>query len=551
MRQRFLNSLAFRLGLITLVSLVPAILVALSFSHDVREHIETEARLLASQKAERIAGVGREIVSGGRHELMALTRLHEIHTLNSPKARAVLHDAFLQSPNTLTYALYDLFGNAITASRPDVMPPSVKKEAWFQHVVASLTCSQGERAMTQLPANHLLVQACPVLKDSGDITGVLVLGIDFSWFQHAMRQLDLPPGSSAMVVDAHGVIVAQTLRDSANDAKVIPDAPRLMPLVAKGLTTQLAPGLDGVDRLYAFSRLTNQPGHELYVRVGIPVHKAYAQADYATRKSLAGLLLVALVSLIAAFLLSDTILKPSEDILEATKRLAEGDLSHRIHSQAKGELADLAHGVDTMADALETSTKALRQTEEKVRQILEHSVEGYFESTWEGRFVTANPAMLRMMGYDSLEQLDQHILSIAQQFYVQPHRRTELLDTLLRDGRVQGFEFESYRKDGSIYWTVLSARTLVDEDGNTIAIQGFASDISIRKQIEMELMRSNERFSARTGEPDRRHFRGGLRDKRGAVRQHRGPQRDGRKRAGQTLLGRHSRRHGHLRKLSP
>lgn len=494
MKHRLLHGLASRLGLIVLVSLVPAILVALTFSSDVREHIEAEARLLASQQAERLAGRGREIAAAGRQELSALARLGEIHTPKGNAPNALLRDVFLQSPHTLSCSLYDLSGRVKASSRPEKDPLPVSAQPWFRHVLASLTCSLGEQDYSHSLQRNLLVQACPVLGAGGEITGVLALAVDFSWFQKAAANLALPTGSTAMVVNAEGGIVAVFPANADNNAKYIPDSMSLMPKVTGGQTSHLAKGMDGAERLFAFAPLTVQPGNELYVRVGIPITEAFAEAKASTQKSLAGLVLVAVVSLFGAFLVAETILVPAEGILAATRRLAGGELGYRIRSTSRGELAELADGVDSMADALEASTKRLQEAEEKVRLILENSVDGYFESSTDGRFMEANPAMVRLLGYDSREQLLDEITDIARQIYVQPARRDELLGMLAKEGRVQGFEFENYRRNGTIIWAALSARVLRDKEGRVVGVQGFASDITERKRAEIELSRSNERF---------------------------------------------------------
>src|ERR687897_2758762 len=65
-----------------------------------------------------------------------------------------------------------------------------------------------------------------------------------------------------------------------------------------------------------------------------------------------------------------------------------------------------------------------RRAEEKYRSIFENAVEGIFQTTLDGRFVTANPALARMFGYDSTKDLLENVSSIAEQLYVDPEHRT-------------------------------------------------------------------------------------------------------------------------------
>ena len=77
-----------------------------------------------------------------------------------------------------------------------------------------------------------------------------------------------------------------------------------------------------------------------------------------------------------------------------------------------------------------------RRAEEKYRSIFENAVEGIFQTTVEGRFLTANPAMARMLGYESPEELLEAISNIGDQLYVEPERREEF-NRLARAGRLR------------------------------------------------------------------------------------------------------------------
>src|SRR5215207_10088250 len=133
-----------------------------------------------------------------------------------------------------------------------------------------------------------------------------------------------------------------------------------------------------------------------------------------------------------------------------------------------------------------------RRAEEKYRSIFENSVEGIFQTTVEGRFVTANPALARMFGYDSPEQLLENISDIGEQLYVDPERRAEFDRLIRRDGFVSGFEIQMYRTDGSVMWASASARAVRDAEGAVIGFEGTVEDITERKQAEQALREIRE-----------------------------------------------------------
>jgi two-component system cell cycle sensor histidine kinase/response regulator CckA len=128
--------------------------------------------------------------------------------------------------------------------------------------------------------------------------------------------------------------------------------------------------------------------------------------------------------------------------------------------------------------------KALRRAEEKYRSIFENAVEGIFQTTPEGRCIGANPAMARMLGYKSPEELLAHITDIQNQIYVDPHRRADFKYLIERDRFVKDFEYQVRRKDGSTLWVSENARAVPNDEGEILYYEGFVQDVAERKEAE-------------------------------------------------------------------
>jgi len=133
-----------------------------------------------------------------------------------------------------------------------------------------------------------------------------------------------------------------------------------------------------------------------------------------------------------------------------------------------------------------------RMAEEKYRSIFENAVEGIFQTTLEGKFLTANPAMARMLGYESPEELLGTISNIRDQLYVVPERRGEIYQLALRESFVSGFEVEMLRKDGSPVWVSINARAVPDPGGDIAGYEGTIEDITERKRAEEALREIRE-----------------------------------------------------------
>ncbi len=140
--------------------------------------------------------------------------------------------------------------------------------------------------------------------------------------------------------------------------------------------------------------------------------------------------------------------------------------------------------------------QARQAAEEKYHSIFDNAVEGMFQSTPEGRFATVNPALARMWGYASPEELIASITDIAQQIYFDPIRRAEFRRLLEEQDEVQGFEFQVRRKDGSVMWVSENARAVRDAQGTLLYYEGTTEDITARKRAEESLQESEERFSS-------------------------------------------------------
>lgn len=133
--------------------------------------------------------------------------------------------------------------------------------------------------------------------------------------------------------------------------------------------------------------------------------------------------------------------------------------------------------------------KLLKESEEKYRNIFENAVEGIFQSTREGRYLSVNPSLARMYGYDSPEETIACITDIEKQLYVNPSERRIFKELLEKNGIVKGFEIQAYKKNGSKIWISLNARAVKDAEDTVLYYEGTVEDITSRKHAEEEKMR--------------------------------------------------------------
>ncbi len=152
------------------------------------------------------------------------------------------------------------------------------------------------------------------------------------------------------------------------------------------------------------------------------------------------------------------------------------------------------------------SEEALQQAEAKYRSIFENALEGIFQTTTDGHYVSANPALARLYGYSTPVELIARLTDIEHQLYVEPERRAEFIRMLQENDAALEFESQVYRKDGSVIWISENARAVRDiNTGELLYYEGTVEDITERKLVKEQL---HERafYDVLTGLPNRALF---------------------------------------------
>jgi PAS domain S-box-containing protein len=197
---------------------------------------------------------------------------------------------------------------------------------------------------------------------------------------------------------------------------------------------------------------------------------------------------------------SDFFNSPQTDDLREVSALVNGVTRHYLIAMRKYDCNRAAFTVGIDITQRYEATEALKQAEEKYRSIFENAVEGIFQTTLEGRYINANPALARMYGYASPAELIVGMTNIQHQLYVNPNRRFEFVRLLQEDGAVVNFESEVYRQDGSTIWISENARAVHDSYGNLLYYEGTVEDITERKRVQEALQRANDLLETRVEE---------------------------------------------------
>lgn len=142
--------------------------------------------------------------------------------------------------------------------------------------------------------------------------------------------------------------------------------------------------------------------------------------------------------------------------------------------------------------------EALRESEERFRDIVENSPMGFYQTTPDGRIIFANQAILRMLGYESLKELARRNLN--EDGFMPDYPRSQFIATIEREGKVRGFQAVWNRTDGSRVFVRESARVVRNERGESMFYEGTVEDVSERVKAERNLERTTEHLRLQSRE---------------------------------------------------
>jgi PAS domain S-box-containing protein len=202
-----------------------------------------------------------------------------------------------------------------------------------------------------------------------------------------------------------------------------------------------------------------------------------------------------LIGILAALFVVRRTVGPLASIATSIRALAAGEKNASIPAtDVNNEIGDIARAAEvfrrTLVDAdaaREAAVHALaeqRLAEESYRKLFEGSVDGIYVTTPAGALLNANPALARMMGYGTPEDLINGVGDITETIYLHPAARAEYQFLMRRDGMVREFEYQVRQREGAILWLSDSATVVRDEAGEVIRYEGTVRDITDQKRAE-------------------------------------------------------------------
>ena len=195
-------------------------------------------------------------------------------------------------------------------------------------------------------------------------------------------------------------------------------------------------------------------------------------------------ILIAIIYLFIGFYLS--VMKTVSQLDIASQQMNLGK-AIAINIDSKDELSMVVRSFNNVAIAL-------RKSEEKYRSIFENSVDGIFQTTVNGKYLSVNPALARIYGYESVEQMLAQDIDIQTQLYVNRDRRQEFQTLMHTNETITNFESQVYRCDRTTIWISENVRAMRNAEGKILYYEGTVEDISQRKTAKISLDKANQQI---------------------------------------------------------
>jgi PAS domain S-box-containing protein len=477
----FFRSLRFRLVLLVLVALLPALIVILYNSLADRRQAQKEATETLRRLVTLAGQEETRLIQGAHPLLHAMSRLPEVQRLDAPAIEARFRRILTSAP-----ALFDnlgvigLDGYALASVQPMAAPVYLGDRAHVQAARDRRAFAMSRLQYSRILKKPTLVCNYPVINDAGQVIAVLFANLNLDWLQDLAAQTRLPEGSVLTMVDLQGDIMAKFPHPEKWLGQSLA-ARGLFDLMARqGEGVAEARGMDGVSRLYVFATMGAEPKLG-YVFAGIPLTTVYHAANQAMHWNLMALGLTLALALGLSWLAGNVfVMRRLRTLEKATQRLAAGDLHSRTGlSGGPQELTQLAQAFDHLAGSLEQQEAERQQAEREIQRLASFprfNPNPVLEVNLAGQVTFANPAsrdaLQRAGGQDVAEFL--------------PPDLGDILAALTQE---EGRKF---------YREVKIGETIFAENIHFVpqfqAVRLYGLDITVRKQAEAELATTKARL---------------------------------------------------------
>ena len=359
-----------RLTFLILIAILPALVLMIYSGMEQRSTAINQAKVEALAIAKNISRLQKHQIDDMRQVLFTLSKLPQVRHRNNTACMMIFAALLENSSGYTGFAAVLPNGDVFTSAPAITKPVNFSDRAWFNCLVKTRDLVIGDYSIGRISGKATIIVGYPVLDDQGQIQTVLAVGLDLEWLNTFIDTLDLPMGTTVKIFDRNGTVLLSSYGPEKLIGKSLPDTAIVAKLLAEKNGTAQGIGLDGTPRLYGFTSL-NYDQSAIYELIGIPEKIAFGPAIKAMIRNIVLLGFATVLALLLAWLAAEFLIaRPANMVLTATRKIADGDLSARTGMDSgTGELAQIAHGFDLMADALQAHEVERKADDVQLRKI--------------------------------------------------------------------------------------------------------------------------------------------------------------------------------------
>lgn len=377
---RLFSTLRSRLLLITILTAVPGIFLLLQAGLRQREQAIQDAQEEVIHLARVASSVEELMVDNAKSFLLTISHLPTVREQRYDECNYIFWHMFDEHFEYYSaFYVADLEGNIVCSPPEKHAPPDFETCDHYQNLIKASDFTLSGYHICRVTGKAVMSVGYPVYDLDNQFTNVVNVSLDLIWFYDFAKSAGLPDGGELIVMDKDGTILSHYPENDRWRGYRLPESNIVAQLFEQKTGVIIGEGLSGNESIYAISDIEGTSG-KMSVIMGLPTSIAFEAANFTLKRNITIMAVVVILVLVFVWLLGDVlIVRQARALVEATEKLAKGDLGVRSGvSYSVGELGKLARSFDRMAQEIAERDIERDRNETELKEYtlnLEHSNE--------------------------------------------------------------------------------------------------------------------------------------------------------------------------------
>jgi PAS domain S-box-containing protein len=494
----FFSKLRIRLMLLVFLAALPSFWLILHSGLEQRKQAVFAAEQQTYWALSHACRYQDRLIDGTIHLLETLAEIPQVKDREDEKSSEIFESILKTHKECTNIGAADLDGNVVASGTFPQRAANVADREYFRIALQSNRLAIGDYVVGRITKVPSLNAGYPIHDRVGKTNGVIFTGLNLDELSVAGACEPLPRNSTITVTDGWGTVLYDS-RSLDMVGKPFP-CPEVFEAARARGTGMIRTGRPGKqDFLHVFGPISSFADVG-YIFIELDEKSILLAPNRILVRNIIGLGAAVLFAVIVSFFLGFLLITRKVNVLiNASKQLSEGDLTVRTGLGAGcGEIDRLASVFDEMAETLaqreagrRETEKALSESEERFRLIIETSNEGIWVRDRDDKTTFVNRVMAEMIGCVPDEILGKPFTDFIYEEDIQSHEETVFRRS---QGSEEQYERRMCHQTGREVWTWVSAVPMFDGSSNYIGSFGMFTDITDRKLAEQALLESEARL---------------------------------------------------------